>query len=97
MNAYKVGASVRCSAVFTNDLGAAVDPSTVTFRLRTPAGTVTSYAYGTDAQLVKDATGNYHVDLSASQAGRWTYRFEGTGAAPSADEAQFAVESSRIL
>lgn len=97
MNAYKVGATVRCSGAFTNDAGAAVDPTTITFRARKPDGVVAVYVYGTDAQLVKDAVGAYHVDLPATLAGRWAYRFEGTGSAPSADEAQFSVEASRVL
>jgi uncharacterized protein YfaS (alpha-2-macroglobulin family) len=97
MNAYQVGNVVRCSGAFTTAAGAAVDPSTVTFRARRPDGTVTVYVYGTDAELVKDSTGNYHVDLAANAAGRWAYRWEGTGAAPSAAEAQFRVEASRVL
>jgi uncharacterized protein YfaS (alpha-2-macroglobulin family) len=97
MNAYKVGASVRCSGAFTNEAGDPVDPTTITFRVRKPDGAVTVYVYGTDAQLVKDGVGAYHVDLAATLAGRWAYRFEGTGAAPSADESLFLVEASRVL
>jgi uncharacterized protein YfaS (alpha-2-macroglobulin family) len=97
MNAYQVGNVVRCSGAFTTAAGAAVDPSTITFRARKPDGTVTVYVYGTDAQLVKDSTGNYHVDLTANAAGRWAFRFEGTGSAPSAGERQFSVEASRVL
>jgi hypothetical protein len=55
------------------------------------------YVYGTDAELAKDSVGNYHVDLTADAAGRWTFRFEGTGSAPAAAERQFSVEASRVL
>lgn len=97
MNAYKVGATVRCSGAFTNAAGDAIDPTTITFRARKPDGTLAVYVYGSNVELVKDAVGAYHVDLPVTLAGRWAYRFEGTGAAPSADEALFLAESSRVL
>lgn len=97
MNVYEVGELVRCSGVFTNQAGSAVDPSTVTFRVRKPDDTVTAYVYGTDEEVVKDATGNYHVDVSATTSGRWFYRWEGGGTGQSAGEKTFRVQASRVL
>jgi uncharacterized protein YfaS (alpha-2-macroglobulin family) len=96
MNLYQVGNVVRCTGAFTSAAGAAVDPTTVTFRARKPDGTLITYVYGTNAELVRDSTGNYRVDVSADAAGRWAYRFEGTGSAPSAAERLFRVEASRV-
>ena len=46
------------------------------------------------AALVKDSTGVYHLDVSASAVGQWYYRWEGTGAVEQADEGTFVVEAS---
>lgn len=97
MNVYEIGELVRCSVAFADDDGNAQDPTGVTFRVRKPDGTVTSYAHGTDAELVKDATGSYHVDVSAAAAGRWTFRYEGSGTGQSAGERAFRVKASRVL
>jgi hypothetical protein len=35
--------------------------------------------YGVGAELVKDSTGVYHVDIDADEAGKWLYRFYSTG------------------
>jgi hypothetical protein len=93
MNAYDKGDLVRVTATFTNSAGAATDPTAVTCRVKSPTAT-TVYVYGTDAALVKDATGVFHLDVSAATAGQWYYRWEGTGAVEQADEGAFVVTAS---
>ena len=94
MNRYILGNSIRMSAAFTNG-GAATDPTGITFKIRSPMnGTITSYTYGTDAALVKDSTGNYHVDHTPTAAGSHYYRFAGTGAVIAADEGEFEIRRS---
>ncbi len=93
MNSYPIGAVVRCKGTFTQN-STAIDPTTVQFKQRTSAGTITTYTYGTDSQLVKDGTGLYHVDVSVTAGGVWSYRFVGTGNAAAANEAEFFVNSS---
>jgi hypothetical protein len=93
MTNYSNGAQVTCSAVFQNTAGTAIDPTSVNFQVTSPAGTVTAYTYGSDTQLVKDSTGHYHVDVSASVDGVWAYRFYSTGTGQAASEATFVVES----
>lgn len=95
-NVYDKGDLVRCSASFTTSAGAAVDPTVITFKFKTPGGTTTTYTYGVDAELVKDSVGNYHVDVSATASGTWFYRFEGTGDAQAADEASILIEKSEF-
>lgn len=56
-----------------------VDPSTLTFMFEKPDGVVTTYVYGVDAELVKDATGKFHVELTLDQAGTWIWRQESIG------------------
>ena len=90
---YEKGDLVRCSAAFTNIAGAYVDPAAVLFRFKNPGGTTTTYTYGVDAELVKDAVGQYHVDVDANAEGVWFYRFESTGTGQAAGEEAFSVSS----
>jgi uncharacterized protein YfaS (alpha-2-macroglobulin family) len=93
-NVYDKGDLVQCACVFTDGNGAALDPGTVTFKVTNPAGTTTTYVYGTDAQLVKSGTGNYYVNVSAAGGGEWLYRFESTGTGQAAVEGRFRVQGS---
>ena len=58
--------------------------------MREPDGTVTTYVFGgSPDSIVKNSTGNFHVDWLLAQAGRHTYRWIGTGAAAEADTGEF--------
>ncbi len=95
MNTYDKGDLVQLTAAFTDKAGAAFDPSTVTFKLKDPTGEVTTYVYGTDAELVKDETGKYHVDVAADLSGDYHYRFQGSGLiGKSAAENTFRIRAS---
>ena len=96
MNSYDKGDLVRCTAAFTDAAGSAFDPDTVAFKSRNPVGSVTTYTYGVDAELVKDSTGNYHVDVDANRVGTWTVRFESTGTGQAAAESQFRIVESEF-
>ncbi|MGD9539100.1 MAG: hypothetical protein AB7P52_17845 [Alphaproteobacteria bacterium] len=92
-----VGAKVRVSGQF-HDLatGDPVDPAAVVFTVKPPSGSVVIYTYGVDAELVKDATGGYHVDVDASIAGTWRYRWHSTGTYQAAEEGAFDVMASLV-
>lgn len=94
-NQYYVGSKPRLSADFKLS-GVLTNPTAVTFKARTPSGTVTTYVYGTDAQLVRLATGQYYVDLPVTEQGEWWYRFEGTGTVTAASEAFLVVKESHF-
>ena len=94
MNQYQKGDLVRCTASFTTSAGVATNPTAVRFQVRTPAGDTTEYVYGTDAEVVRPATGSYYVDVNASEAGTWRYRFYSTGTGQAADESAFRVKDS---
>lgn len=96
-NSYDLGDLVRISGVFKDAAGEAIDPTSVSFRLRDPAGTVTTYVYGVAAELVKDSTGNYHIDVGASASGTWRYRWQSTGTGQAAEEGAFVVEPSGLV
>jgi hypothetical protein len=91
-----VGNQKAIAVTFYNSSGAVADPTGVTFKFRTPAGTVTTYTYGVDSELVKDATGQYHVLITASLAGIYQWRFAGTGAVIAAIEDSFSVDFSHL-
>lgn len=99
INTYDQGDTVPCIGTFTLE-GSPVDPDDVTFHLRGPNLSL-SYEYGVDAELVKVSAGVYRVDFpiptsGITVAGRWSYRFEGTGANGGAVEARFRVRNSDI-
>jgi hypothetical protein len=94
INSYDKGDVIRLSAVFTNSAGTAIDPAVVLFSFINPAGTQTTYTYGTDAELVKDSTGNYHVDVDADTEGLFYYRFYSTGTGKAAAEGQLFIKET---
>lgn len=89
---YNVGAGVRLFGEFRNYARELDDPSTVVFKLRSPAPSVTTYTYGVDAEVVRQGPGHYYVDVQFDQAGKWYYRFEGSGDVTAADEECITVE-----
>lgn len=98
MNFYEVGDLVRITANFTNEAGAAADPTTVTLlvKLRYVIGsTATTYTY--PANIIKDSTGNYHLDFQPTTEGIWDYRWVGTGSVTAAGENAFNVPDSQFF
>lgn len=96
--AYLIGNMVRVSVRFRSAVdGSAVDPTTVVCKVKNPSNVEIVYTYGVDAELVKESTGNYHVDIFADMANstnNWHYRWEGTGQNAAATEDDFAVTAS---
>lgn len=100
MNTYKKGQKVRTKATSfqvydeNTDTWVPTDPTTVTCVIKSPDGTETEYVYGTDAELVRDGVGVYHLDLVADQNKRWYYRYAGTGVCEAVEEGSFLVRSA---
>lgn len=94
---YLEGNTKTLSVAFTDSNGSAVDPTGVVFIAQAPDGTQTTYTYGTDAELVKDSTGNYHVNWKFTSSGDWWYSFEATGSTyPGYSEKRIKIRDSRI-
>ncbi len=89
---YPIGAVVQVATLFATD-GVAVDPMGVSFTyLPVASGTPVTLVYGSDAALVKDSTGNYHVNLdTTSYSGSWKWRFFSTGTGQSSAQGSFYV------
>ena len=88
MAAFQQGQLVRLSVAFTV-ASTATDPTAVTLKIRTPSNSTVTYTYGTDGALVKDSTGNYHLDYTVAAKGLHIYRWAGTGAVVAAEEGSF--------
>ncbi len=89
VNQYHKGQMVRISGTYTV-AGVATDPTTVTFKVLAPGGTMSTYTYAL-AQITKDGVGLYHKDISCSEEGIWHYTTIGTGAVEAVDEQYFEI------
>lgn len=89
---YDIGDVARVTATFTDDAGTPADPSSVTATVRAPDATTTNYTV-TAGQIVKDSTGNYHLDIPCTLAGDYYYVFKGVGTIAAAEEGTFTVRS----
>ena len=95
---HAIGEVVQIATLFSLD-GAAVDPTTVKFTYKPLAlGTATTLTYGVDAGLVKDSTGNYHVNLdTTAYGGNWNWRFYSTGTNQASIESTFYVRPNAAI
>ena len=90
---YDIGDTVRFSAEFTNSSEVAADPTTVTLKIRFPSGVIRTFTYAA-SEITKDSTGNYHYDLTITQAGEHYYKYYGTGTVVAAEEEYITVEGT---
>jgi hypothetical protein len=93
INRYDKGDIVRVFGEFRNLAGALIDPTNLSIKFTNIDGVVTTYIYGTNAELARDSTGIFHADLVANLAGRWYYRWQSTGVGQGGQEGEFVVES----
>lgn len=93
-NTYQIGQRPILTGTFKDENGTLADPTTVVCKVKDPAGTETTYAVADG--ITNPSTGVYEFELpeALSQAGRWYYRFDGTGALDAGGEADFMVETS---
>jgi hypothetical protein len=87
MNQYTANTLVRLSVAVATIADSAIDPTTVTMKVKLPDNSVSDQT----ANVVKDSTGNYHVDYLPTQTGTYTYEWIGTGAAQVSTTGKFLV------
>ena len=56
------------SVVDPDDGVTAVDPMALAVSVKAPDGTIMTYTYGTDAELVRSAVGSYYIDIQPDAA-----------------------------
>lgn len=86
----------RLGVTFTNLAGTITDPTAVTFSIRDPAGTIVTYVYLADAELVRSSAGIYYVDYAINLPGRHAYRWSGTGAVATAETGEFYARRNEV-
>ena len=93
---YLIGNVIRLRGVWTdpNNSNVPIDPTTVTFRYADPTGNVTAFTYPTN--VVKEAVGIYHLDVSANISGLWWYDAVSTGTAQARMENNFLILASKV-
>lgn len=94
---YDVGDLVRISSEFTvQSSGAAITPTAVYVDVKTPAGVTTTYQYTVDAEVILSGTGEFYMDVSATEGGRWLYRWYSTGTGQAAEPGEFIVRANPL-
>src|SRR4030095_14385082 len=89
MELLDIGDLICLHATFTVE-GAPTDPTTTSYAVRRPDGTLTVSTYPV-GPIVRESVGAFFVDQPTDQRGRWWYRFTGTGAAEESQEGSFYV------
>lgn len=92
MASYILGTPVRMSGSWAVD-GVPTDPAEVTWRVRT-GGAEDVYTSLTTPAVVKDAVGEYHLEITPATEGTYFWRGEGTPPAEGAVEGNFLVSSA---
>jgi hypothetical protein len=93
--AYDIGDSIRLTVTFTSVINSTlVDPTNIKLTIKRPDLIEEQFLY--PAIVQKESIGIYNHDYAIDQSGRFWYRWEGTGANPSAIEGYFIVKESQF-
>ena len=93
---YQVGDSVTLQATFSSLTGVPTDPTTVSVKVLDPSGTTNTYTFAGGA-VTKSATGIYQYVLSITMAGRYTYKWFGTGTVAAASPDNEIVAQATVF
>lgn len=72
---WQVGDTYPATATFRDALGALADPSSLTLKIRNPAGTITTTVYPA-AAIQRLSLGSFRADVPLSSAGMWVIEFD---------------------
>ncbi len=73
--------------------GVLTDPTTITCKVRTASGVVTTYTYG-GGTVTKDGVGRYSRTITLTEAGLWAWSWAGTGSIIKSEEGTIRVLGS---
>lgn len=80
MTQFAEGNLVKLEAEYRDPANALFNPTAVSIKVTNPAGTTTTYVYGTDADLIRSSTGMYYINIDTTdKPGKWKYRWYSTG------------------
>lgn len=87
MNTYQIDTLVQLSTTFYAADGVTlVDPTDVVLFVRPPDQIRTEYTGG---QITKVSTGVYMMQITTTQSGQWSYKWQGSGTVVITSEDQF--------
>ena len=89
---YIVGAIVKIKSEFVDSSGLAIDPTTVVMKYKAPDNTVTTMSSPT-----RTDTGLYEQLVTLSQAGKYVFRWEGSGNSGAVNESVIMVQASQVI
>jgi hypothetical protein len=94
---YQIGDKIRIGATFRDPATrTTTDPDIVRFRFKLPTGPESVYVFGTDAPLVREAVGVFHVDLPITEKDEWWYRWEADGTTGVVAEKSLQVDDTNF-
>ncbi len=96
MTEKNIGDKLRLTSTFRNINSVLTTPTTVTFVLKEPDETKTTYISGVNAEIVTESEGVLHVDWSITQEGVHNYEFKGVGLVDTAEEGSFRVRRRAV-
>lgn len=71
------------------------DPTTVSLKWWPHGVAETTWVFGSDGQVVKDGTGEYHADIPIALPGLHYYEWVGTGVAAAVEQGYFTATTYR--
>jgi len=96
MTTINVGDVRKLSGTFSTLAGVDTDPTTVTLKVESPDGTITSYVYGIDVDLTQEATGIYSRVIDLDESGHWKFQWIGEGIIDAMEEDTFYVVKTKV-
>ena len=91
------------STPFTSVAGTVTDPTEVLFAYRVGNGPATQFTYspgGSEGSIIKDSTGNYHIDIDTTgKPGTWTITWVGidtTGTVQTRSETEVQISAPSV-
>lgn len=84
MNEYDIGDVVRLTIQLRVN-GTLTDPTTLVLSVRSPSGAVTTYAWNTAPEVIRNSVGDFEARIPAVASGTWRYFWTSTGTAPMAE------------
>jgi signal peptidase I len=97
MNTYDIGDRVVVMGDWRNRANVAVDPDTVSVRVKRPDRTTVTYVYGVGIDVVRIEAGHYELEIDVTMHGVHHYYWWSTGNGKGAAENSFEVRTSDVL
>lgn len=94
---FEIGDGIRLQGSFSELItNSPVDPSTISFITKDPAGTVTTFVMSVDAGVIRQDVGVYYFDWVVNTMGDHNWRMTGVGTGQTAKQDFFTVRSLNV-